>query len=97
MRDSEGAHCCSGFVKEQAVEMVLDTGASCTLVHQDLVPPEKVDASLTLQVQCAHCNISEYLTAQLEININGTTYKLGPGSRQLFRDKFSWNVTSGTS
>ena len=79
VRDGEGEYCCSGFVKGQAVEMVLNTGASCTLVHQDLVPPEKVDASQTLQVQCAHCNISEYLTAQLEININDTTYKIRAG------------------
>ena len=70
--DSEGEHYSSGFVEWQAMEMVPDTGASCTLVHQDLVPPE-VNASQALQVQCANCNISEYPTAQLEININGTT------------------------
>ena len=79
VRDGEGEHCCSGFGEDQVVEMALDTRASCTLGHQDLVPPEKVDANQTLQVQCVHGNISEYPTAQLEISINGTAYKIRAG------------------
>ena len=59
VNDGEAEHCCSGFVEGQAVEMVLDTGALCTLVHQDLVQPKKADANQKLQVQFAHGNISE--------------------------------------
>ena len=64
--------------------MVLDMGALCTLVHQDLLPPEKVVGNQKFQVQCAHGNISEYPTAQLEISINGATFKIRAGVSPTF-------------
>ena len=79
VHDGEGEHCCSIVVEGLAVGMVLDMGALCTLVHQDLVPPQKVNANQKLQVQCAHGNISEYPTVQLEISINGTIFKIRTG------------------
>ena len=66
-----------GFVQGQAVEIVLDKGVSCILVHQDLVPLEKVDASQKLEVQCA--TLQNTPQPQLEISINGTTYEIRAG------------------
>ena len=80
-----------GFVEGQALEIVLDMGASCSFV-----PPKKVNANQKLQVQCAHGNISEYPTAQLEIGITGITFKIRAGvsptlPRQVLLGCDVWN------
>ena len=67
-------------------------GASCTFV-----PPKKVNANQKLQVQCAHGNISEYPTAQLEISITGITFKIRAGvsptlPRQVLLGCDVWNL-----
>ena len=80
-----------GFVQGQAVEIVLDKGVSCILVHQDLVPPEKVDASQKLEVQCTTLQNTPQPSWRSASMVLRT--KLGLGSRRRFRDTFSLYVT----
>jgi hypothetical protein len=49
----------------------VDSGASCTLVHQALDPQEKVNTDNQLKITCAQGDSVVYPTVNVEINIDG--------------------------
>ena len=71
---SKGEHICWGDVAGNCVAIVLDTGSSRTVVHERLVPPEKVNHNNQIWLRCAHGDLLSYPTAEIEILINGKTY-----------------------
>ena len=64
-----GEPTCEGEVEGTLVQMVVDTGCSCTLVREDLVSFDKVDTTKMMRVQCAHGDEVEYPTAEVRIRI----------------------------
>ena len=69
----EREYMCQGLVDGKPAELLVDSGASCTLVHQALVAPEKINTDDQLQIKCAHA------TANIEINIDGELYHVRAG------------------
>ena len=70
---------CQGLVEGKPAELLVDSGASCTLVHQALVAPEKINTDDQLQIKCAHGDLAVYPTANIEINIGGKLYHVRAG------------------
>ena len=56
------------------METLLDTGCSRTVVHEYLVPKEKVVYNKRVSLRCAHGDLVEYSTAEVEVLINGKLY-----------------------
>ena len=65
---------CQGLVEGKSAELLVYSGASCTLVHQALVAPEKINTDDQLRIKCAHG-----ATANIEINIDGKLYQVCAG------------------
>ena len=65
---------CQGLVEGKSAELLADSGASCTLVHQALVAPEKINTDDQLRIKCAHG-----ATANIEINIDDKLYQVCAG------------------
>ena len=57
----------------------MDSGASCTLVHQALVAPEKINTDDQLQIKRAYGDLAFYPAANIEINIDGKLYHVRAG------------------
>ena len=70
---------CMGEVEGQAVEILLDTGCCRTSVHRYLVPQGKIDADNQVQLRCAHGDLVEYPTAEIEVVIKRVTYRIRAG------------------
>ena len=70
---------CQGLVEGKSAELLVDSGASCTLVHQALVAPEKINTDDQLRIKCAHGDSVVYPTANIEINIDGKLYHVRAG------------------
>ena len=65
-----------GMVEGSAVDgIVLDTGCARTIVHEDLVPPEKKTGE-TITIRCAHGDVFDYPLAQVCVSINGAVYEV---------------------
>ena len=65
-----------GMVEGSAVDgIVLDTGCARTMVHEDLVPPEKKTGE-TITIRCAHGDVFDYPLAQVCVSINGAVYEV---------------------
>ena len=76
----EREHMCQELVQGKPAKLLVDSGASFTLVHQTLVAPEKINTDDQLQFKCAHGDIAVYPTANVEINdIDGKLYRVRPG------------------
>lgn len=76
-RDQE--YVCQGLVEGIPTELLVDSGASCTLVHQDLVTNERINENDQLQIKCAHGDSVVYPTANIEIKINDQIYHVRAG------------------
>ena len=64
--------CHSGQVEGIYVnQIILDTGCSCTVVRQDLVPGHKLIEVHTVTIRCAHDDTVLYPVAQLELQVDG--------------------------
>ena len=57
----------------------MDSGASCTFVHQALVAPEKINTDDQLRIKCANGDLDVYPKANKEINIDGKLYHVRAG------------------
>ena len=68
-----------GLVEGNSAKLLVDSGASFTLVHQTLVAPKKINTDDQLQIKCAHGDFVVYPTANIEINIDGKLYHVRPG------------------
>ena len=55
----------------KVTDILLDTGCSITVVHQDLVPEQKKVEGEAVAICCAHSNTVLYPLAQVEIEIGG--------------------------
>ena len=75
----EREYMCQGLVEGKPAELLVDSGASCTLVHQALVAPEKINTDDQLQIKCAHGDLAVYPTANIEINIDVMLYHVRAG------------------
>ena len=75
----EREYMCQGLVEGKPAELLVDSGASCTLVHQALVASEKINTDDQLQIKCAHGDLAVYPTANIEINIDGKLYHVRAG------------------
>ena len=60
-------------------ELLVDSGASCTLVCQDLAEDEKMNRKDKLHIRYAHGDSVVYPTANIEININNQIYNVHTG------------------
>lgn len=79
VKSREGEYMCQGLVEGKPAELLVDSGASCTLVHQALVAQEKIKTDDQLHIKCAHGDSALYPTANIEININGKLYHVRAG------------------
>ena len=70
---------CQGLVEGKSAEFLVDSGASCTLVRQALVAPEKINTDDQLRIKCARGDSVVYPTANIEINIDGKLYQVCAG------------------
>ena len=70
---------CQGLGEGKSAELLVDSGASCTLVHQALVAPEKINTDDQLRIKCANGDSVFYPTANIEINIDGKLYQVCTG------------------
>lgn len=67
----------SGVVKCGVVEgkevhnILLDTGCSRTLVHQDLIPESKIQESEVIAIRCAHGDTVIYPLAEISMEVEG--------------------------
>ena len=50
-------------------DIVLDTGASRTLVREDLVPPQAIREGPSVTIRCAHGDTVTYPLAQISISV----------------------------
>ena len=57
-------------------EILLDTGCSRTLVHQDLVPEEKFIEGEAVAIRCAHGDTTLYPLAQITMEVDGKTIEV---------------------
>ena len=61
-----------GLVEGQEVQdILLDTGCTRTMVHADLVPPEKILEGDTVTIKCAHGDIVLYPLANVDLEVDG--------------------------
>ena len=58
-------------------EFLLDIGSSKTMIDASLVLGEKINKSKVISMQCAHCDMKQYLVATVEIEVNGNNYSVG--------------------
>lgn len=70
---------CQGLVEGKPVELLLDSGTSCTLIRQDLVADGKINMEDMLQIKCARGDSVVSPTATIEINISGKVYQVRAG------------------
>ena len=69
--------CKPGFVEGLWVaDIVLDTGATKTVVRKDLVPKHKLLTDKSVFIKCAHGDTVRYPLARVNIEIEGATYCL---------------------
>ena len=62
----------SGLVEGKPVDnILLDTGCSRTLIHQSLVPKEKLLEGEAVAIRCAHGDTVLYPLAQVDLEIDG--------------------------
>ena len=62
----------SGIVEGKKIsKILLDTGCSRTLVHQDLVPAEKILEGEAVAIRCAHGDTLLYPLAQVSMVVDG--------------------------
>lgn len=54
VQDLSAVYRCTGTIEGRKVELLVDTGASRTLVHQDLIERSKIDNANRITVRCAH-------------------------------------------
>jgi len=67
----------AGKVEGKAVNnILLDTGCSRTLVHQSLVPREKLLEGEAVAIRCAHGDTVLYPLAQVEMEIDGQSFEI---------------------
>ena len=61
-----------GLVEGKEVQdILLDTGCTRTLVHQDLVPEEKVREGNAIAIRCAHGDTVLYPLAEISLEVEG--------------------------
>ena len=67
----------SGTVEGRNVcDIVLDTGCSHTIIHQDLVPSSKKVPAEAVTIRCSHGDIALYPLADICIEIEGIAFKV---------------------
>ena len=70
---------CYGLVEGKRTDILLDTGASRTLVHKELVPENKINEDEKIKVKCAHGDSIVYPTAIITIEIDGQKHEVKTG------------------
>ena len=64
-----------GVVEGTAVhDIILDTGCSHTMIHQDLVPAEKRVSGEAVTLQCAHGDVVLYPLADINVQVSGIAF-----------------------
>lgn len=92
-----------GVVKRGVVEgkevdnILLDTGCSRTLVHQDLVPESKIQESEVMAIRCAHGDTVLYPLAEISMEVEGRTITVEAAvSEAAVSDTLPMSVLLGT-
>ncbi|XP_066263283.1 uncharacterized protein [Branchiostoma lanceolatum] len=65
-----------GRVEGRQVPLLLDTGSTQTLIHADLVDPEKVKPSRRGKITCIHGDEKGYPDAEVEIDVGSKVYRV---------------------
>ena len=74
----------SGTVEgRNARDIVLDTGCSHTIIHQDLVPSSKKVPGEAVTIRCSHGDIALYPLADVCIEVEGIAFKVRAALSQM--------------
>ena len=77
----------------QAVHSILlDTGCSRSLVHQDLVPPQQLLEGEAVAIRCAHGDTVLYPLADVKVEVGDHTFRVEAG----VSDRLPVSVLLGT-
>ena len=65
-----------GQLDGRPVQVLIDTGSSCTMVRADRVCPLKVNQTDTVPVMCVHGDSEDYPTTEVDLLLEGTKRKV---------------------
>ena len=65
-----------GQLDGRPVQVLIDTGSSCTMVRADRVCPLKVNQTDTVPIMCVHGDSEDYPTTEVDLLLEGTKRKV---------------------